>query len=140
MIIRKLRLLTLSKVDPLPVLNYAHNCTTPLLTIIDHHHHYHNDDDNDNDDKKLLICSTGFKRTTFKTPKKLVLVLATWVAKFRLVTVNILVAPNTHTCTPPPTQTWLSARTLDFCDAVFCISSDALREKETVFICVLGKN
>ena len=29
-----LRLLTLSKVDPLPVLNYAHNCNTPLLSLI----------------------------------------------------------------------------------------------------------
>ena len=29
-----LRILALSKVDSLPVLNYAHNCTTSLLSLI----------------------------------------------------------------------------------------------------------
>ena len=98
MIMRKLRLLTLSKVDPLPVLNYAHNCTTPLLSLI-----------------SMIIMTMMImtmtmttmmkncesvrpvlKRQHSKYPKKTVLVLAAWVAEFILVTVNI-----TPTLAPP---------------------------------------
>ena len=98
MIMRKLRLLTLSKVDPLPVLNYAHNCTTPLLSLI-----------------SMIIMTMMImtmtmtmmmkncesvrpvlKRQHSKYPQKTVLVLAAWVAEFILVTVNI-----TPTLAPP---------------------------------------
>ena len=98
MIMRKLRLLTLSKVDPLPVLNYAHNCTTPLLSLI-----------------SMIIMTMMImtmtmtmmmkncesvrpvlKRQHSKYPKKIALVLAARVAEFILVTVNI-----TPTLAPP---------------------------------------
>ena len=113
-----LRLLTLSKVDPLPVLNYAHNCNTPLLSLISMMmmimtmmtirmmmmmimlKKYVDFSTRDVVVQKLNFFA--WFQTQFKIPQIQVLVLDTWVL-FILVTVNIVLALQTYsyTCTTP---------------------------------------